>query len=178
MMLTLITPPTTPVVQLSDLKLHLRVDHADEDALISQLEASAVGYLDGWRGVLGRAILSQVWRQEFCAWGDLQLALPDVSAVAVTYLDEDDVEQPAATAVLRSSANGGFFVEADGPAASRIFVNMTCAMTQPHLQATRTVIKMLVAHWYNNREAVAAVGMDSVPLAADALMASLRWNRL
>lgn len=178
MMLTLITPPTTPVVQLSDLKLHLRVDHADEDALISQLEASAVGYLDGWRGVLGRAILSQVWRQEFCGWGDLGLSLPDVSSVAVTYLDEDDVEQPAATAVLRPAASGGFFVEADGPAASRIFVNMTCAMGQPHLQATRTVIKMLVAHWYNNREAVAAVGMDSVPLAADALMASLRWNRL
>ena len=174
----LITPPATPVVPLADLKLHLRVDHADEDALISQLEASAVGYLDGWRGVLGRAILSQVWRQEFCSWGDLRLALPDVSAVTVTYLDSAGAEQPATTAVLRPAASGGFFVEADGPAASRIFVNMTCGMTQPHLQATRTVIKMLVAHWYNSREAVTGGAMDSVPLAADALMASLRWNRL
>lgn len=177
MTLSLITPPPTPVVSLSDLKLHLRVDHGDEDALIAQLELAAVGYLDGWRGVLGRAILSQVWRQEFCHWGNLRLALPDVSAIAVTYLDEDDAEQPATTAVLRP-APSGFMVEADGPSASRIFVNMTCAMTLPHLQVTRTVIKMLVAHWYNNREAVAGSAMESVPMTADALMASLRWNRL
>ena len=177
MTLSLITPPPTPVVSLSDLKLHLRVDHGYEDTLISQLEIAAVGYLDGWRGVLGRAILSQVWRQEFCHWGNLCLALPDVSAVAVTYLDAAGSEQPATTAVLRA-APSGFMVEADGPSASRIFVNMTCAMSLPHLQVTRTVIKMLVAHWYSNREAVAGGGMESVPMAADALITSLRWNRL
>lgn len=177
MTLTLITPPASPVVSLADLKLHLRVDHADEDALIAQLEAAAVGYLDGWRGVLGRAILSQVWRQEFCAWGMLPLALPDVSSVAVTYLDANDAEQPASSAGLRA-VPAGFVVDAEGPSASRIFVNMTCAMPLAHLAVTRTVIKMLVGHWYNHREAVAGGAMDNVPMAVEALMASLRWNRL
>lgn len=177
MTLSLITPPASPVVSLNELKRHLRVDFADDDQLIAQLEAAAVGHLDGWRGVLGRAILTQVWRQEFCAWGDLQLALPDVSAVTVTYLDDANAEQAATVAVMRPS-DAGFIVEADGPTASRIFVNMTCAMTQPHLQTAKTAIMMLVAHWYKNREAVAGSGMESIPLGADALIAGLRWNRL
>lgn len=35
----------------------------------------------------------------------------------------------------------------------------------------QTVILMLVAHWYENREAVSAVSMGTVPLAVDALLA-------
>jgi uncharacterized phiE125 gp8 family phage protein len=177
MTLTLITPPASPVVSVSDLKSHLRVDYSDHDQDIEALERAAVGYLDGWRGVLGRALLQQVWRQEFCGWGTLELALPDVSAATVTYLDANDAEQPATTAVLRAFG-AGFVVDADGPNASRIFVNMTCAMPQPQLQTAKTAIKMIVAHWYRNSEAVAATGMESVPMSADALIASLRWNRL
>lgn len=173
----LVTPPSAPVVSLTDLKAYCQVDFSDHDPLLAQLEASAVGYLDGWAGILGRAILSQVWRQEFCGWGKLRLALPDVSVVAVTYLDANGAEQPATTAVLRPMSSG-FFVEADGPSASRIFVNMTCAMTLPHLQVTRTVIKMLVAHWYKHREAVAESNMMKVTMAANSLIDGLRWQRL
>lgn len=173
----LVTPPSAPVVSVADLKSYCQVDFSDHDGLLAQFEASAVGYLDGWAGLLGRAILSQVWRQEFCGWGNLRLALPDVSVVAVTYLDANNAEQPATTAVLRPTSSG-FIVEADGPESDRIFVNMTCAMTLHHLQATRTVIKMLVAHWYKQREAVAEINMMKVPMAANALINGLRWQRL
>lgn len=177
MTLTLITPPATPVVSLAELKLHLRVDFSDDDALIAALEATAVGYLDGWRGVLGRAILSQVWRQEFTGWGALDLALPDVSAVTVTYLDANGAEQAATTAVLRQGS-AGQFVEADGPSADRIFVNMTSAMGTAHLEVAKTIIKMLVAHWYTNREAVGPSAMADAPMSANALIGAMRWNRL
>lgn len=173
----LITPPTSPVVPLAELKLHLRVDYADEDQLIAQLEAAAVGYLDGWRGVLGRAILPQVWRQEFAAWGTLQLALPDVSSVTVTYLDGSNVEQPAAVATLRPTCSG-YEVEASGPSTSRIFVNMNCAMQASQLSTVKAAIKMIVGHWFQNREAAVAGNMSDVPMSANALLSALRWNRI
>lgn len=171
----LVTPPASTVVSLADLKAHLRVDGTDEDLLITTLEAAAVGYLDGWRGVLGRAILSQVWRQEFDGWGDLRLAMPDVSAVAVTYLDKDGVEQPATTATLRQTATGPY-VEADGPASDRIFVNMTCAMSAQMRATAVMIVKLLVAHWYENRVTVAPANMAEMPVAASALVNAIRWS--
>lgn len=177
MTLTLITPPASPVVPLADLKLHLRVDASDEDALITSLEAAAVGYLDGWRGVLGRAILSQVWRQEFDSWGLLRLAMPDVSEVTVTYLDTAGDEQIATMAELRNGPCGPV-VDADGPSADRIFVDMTCAMSAAHLEVAKTTIKLLVAHWFSNREAVGPTAMADAPMSAGALISAMRWNRL
>lgn len=177
MTLTLITPPATPVVELEDLKRYAEIDHSDRDDLIASLELAVVGYLDGWRGVLGRAILEQVWRQEFSAWGCLSLAMPDVTAVEVSYLDAAGVEQPATSADLRPSA-GGFVVHADGPSATRIFVDMTCAMPEAQLKAAQALIKMMVRHWFDNREVVSSNPTMEIPLAADALLSLLRGNRL
>lgn len=65
----LVTPPADPVVSLSDLKDHLRVDADDENDLIEALEQAAVAHLDGWHGILGRAIMAQVWSQSFATSG-------------------------------------------------------------------------------------------------------------
>jgi uncharacterized phiE125 gp8 family phage protein len=177
MTLSLITPPATPLVPLADLKAHLRIDSSDEDALIAALESAVVGYLDGWKGVLGRAMLQQVWRQEFAEWGDLPLALPDVSAVAVTYLDANGDEQAAASAVLRQTTAGPV-VAASGPDADRIFVNMTCAMSTQMLSVAQMIVRMFVAHWYENRVTIAPGAATEMPLAATALIGSLRWGRI
>ena len=48
-----------PVISLADAKLYLRVDHDDDDALISDLIASAVEAVDGPTGWLGRALGQQ-----------------------------------------------------------------------------------------------------------------------
>lgn len=177
MTLTLITPPALHVVPTADLKLHLRVDHTDEDALITALEAAAVAYLDGWNGVLGRAMRQQVWRQEFSGWGDLQLAMPDVSTVAVTYLDGNGAEQPATSAVLRQTVSGPVVV-ASGPTAERIFVNMTCAMSAQMLPIAQMIVRLLVGHWYENRVTVVPGSVSEMPMAATALIGSIRWGRL
>jgi len=177
MTLTLVTPPAAEVVTLDALRDHLRVTGTSENDVIRAMQAAAVGYLDGWHGVLGRAILPQVWRQEFGGWGVLPLALPDVTAVAVTWLDADGNEQPADSAVLRK-CGPAYVVEASGPsAASRVFVNMTCGLPAERIEAARIVVKMLVAHWYSNREAVGAP-MAEVPLSAEALIGALRWRQV
>src|SRR5690606_10673336 len=59
-----VTPPAIQPVTLAEAKLHLRVDHDDEDALISNLIQAATGHLDGWTGILGHCLVEQVWRQD------------------------------------------------------------------------------------------------------------------
>lgn len=176
MTLTLITAPTQALVGATELRDHLRVTDASEDAYIASLVAGAVAYLDGWGGVLGRAIMPQTWRQEFDGWGALKLALPDVTAVVVTYEDANGAEQPATTATLRKSGTA-WIVEADGPDASCVFVNMTCGLPAARLPAAQTIVKLIVAHWYLNREAVGEA-MSEVPMSATALIEALRYRAL
>lgn len=165
----LVTPPVGPVVDIDDLKAHLRVDHSDEDAQITALEAAAVAYLDGWGGVLGRAIKAQTWRMEVSAWGEYSLPLPDISAVAVTYLDALNAEQPATSVELRE-VDGRTFAEIDGPPADRIFINMTAAMSARYLPTAQIIVKLIVAAWYDDRAA-------DIPPAAHALINSIRSIR-
>jgi uncharacterized phiE125 gp8 family phage protein len=61
----LVTPPATLPVTLAEAKAHLRVDHNDEDSLITSLIRAVTSHMDGYGGVLGRAIVTQAWEQ---AW--------------------------------------------------------------------------------------------------------------
>lgn len=170
----LITPPAAPVVALADMKLHLRVSHTDEDSLITALEASAVAYLDGWKGVLGRAIASQVWRQEFKAGEAVRLLLPDVTAIEVTAYDDAGLEVDV-DAVLVNSFQGPT-VSITGSYAD-LRVDYTCAMDATKLPAAQAMIKLLVGHWYYNRESVAVgVSVAEMPMAVAALVTAMRWS--
>ena len=86
----LIAPPDDLPASLDLAKLHLRVDHDDDDVLISSLISAAVDHLDGWTGVLGRCLVEQVWRQDFDALAPclpLQLG-PVIEIVSVKYVDD------------------------------------------------------------------------------------------
>lgn len=172
----LVTPPSGPVVPVWQLMDHCRVDGDLEGDYLMTLQEAAVAYLEGWRGVLGRAILPQTWRQEFAGWGDLRLALPDVdpATVEVEGFDQDD-EPLAATEVQISSDEQGWWVTATGPDVARVRVTYDCGLPADQLPRAQLIVKMLVGHWYANREAV-VVGMPSgtVPLAAQSLITSLR----
>lgn len=169
----LITAPTAPVVTLADLKAHLRVDHADEDAMIASLESAAVAHLDGWTGILGRAIRAQQWRQEFSAGEFVRLAMPDVSAITVAAFDSDG-DAVSVTTTLKADYRGPF-VELVG-SYETLRVTYTCAMTATQLPAAQIAVKLLVGHWYANRETVVAGSSPAeMPFAADALIKAMRW---
>jgi uncharacterized phiE125 gp8 family phage protein len=169
----LVTAPTTPVVALADLKAHLRVDHLDDDSVITSLEAAAVAHLDGWTGILGRAIRPQVWRQDFTAGEPVRLAMPDVTSITVAALDAAG-GSVSVTATLRSDQRGPW-VEIVG-AYDRVQVTYTCAMTAAQLPAAQIAVKLLVAHWYANREtAVTGTITAQLPFAVDALVKAMRW---
>lgn len=173
----LITPPATPVVGISDLELHLRVTNAEESALIAALGQAAEAHLDGWTGVLGRAILPQTWRQDFSSWDDLRLMLPDVASAIVTYRDADGVFQPE-EAVLLSDLRGPYLC-ASGPSTDLVRVDYVCGLPTRQLPVAQVLIKLLVGHWYANREAVVVgVNASELPMGVTALITALSWRDL
>jgi len=91
--------PAEKVVSLDAVKLHLRVDHTDDDAVISALIDAAIDHLDGWGGILGRALVNQTWRQDFGGFVCDRLRLPLVpvtSAPTITYYDSQNAQETLA----------------------------------------------------------------------------------
>lgn len=87
--------PVNMPVSLAEAKAHLRVDHDDQDDLITAQIKAATAYLDGYAGILGRALVTQTWRQDFAGFAD-RLALPVspvIAIVSVSYFDGGNVMQ-------------------------------------------------------------------------------------
>lgn len=186
----LVTAPAEAPVTPAEAKAWLRVDHDDEDELITSLVAAAVAHLDGYSGILGRAMVNQTWRQDFGCWpGDrvLRLPFPDVSSVTVKYRDEDDVEQTVNATLyeLLEDARGAYVRLKDSFTAPALAddrsepVQVTLvagygADADAVPGALKQAIKQLVAYWYENREAVSPGAMTELPLGVSALVAPYR----
>jgi uncharacterized phiE125 gp8 family phage protein len=96
MALQIVTPPTVEPITLAEAKAHLRVDHTDDDTLISLLIKSARSHLDGKNGYLGRALIQQTWDFiiDFFPENEIRIPLPPlISVTSVIYLDAGGVEQ-------------------------------------------------------------------------------------
>ena len=82
----IITAPAVLPVALDEAKKHLRVDHGDDDSLITAYIEAATGHLDGYGGVLGRCIVAQTLEEAFhglCK--QIRLAVPATSIVSITW---------------------------------------------------------------------------------------------
>lgn len=95
--LKIITAPSTEPVSLVEAKAHLRVDHADEDALISSFISAA---REECEHLLERAIAEQTLElsiDEFPVDGIKLPRPPVMSITSVTYVDEDGTAQTMAS---------------------------------------------------------------------------------
>lgn len=126
--------------------------------------SAAVAHLDGWRGVLGRAIMPQTWAVTVDAAGDYVLPMPDVT----------EATMGGEPLTINATALGSQ-VTTDSAGT----ITFTCAMPDEQLPAARIMILLLVGHWFANREAVNIGNITSViPMAADMLISALRWGHL
>lgn len=93
---TLVTPPGTEIVTLTEAKAHLRVTHTDEDALIASVISAAQGWVEDFTE---RALITQTWDYFLDAFPcEIVLPLPPLQSVtSVKYVDPDGVEQTLAS---------------------------------------------------------------------------------
>lgn len=154
----LVEPPTTKPLDVPAAKAWCRADGSEEDELISDLVDAAVSRLDGWSGLLGRALEAQSWELRFEEFQDvIRLPLgPVVNITSISYADAGGsrVELPG-TAWRMTSIGieaelrpiGGWPVAEGGDVRVRWVAGTGCP---PGL---RHQLKVLVAYWFDRRDA-------------------------
>jgi uncharacterized phiE125 gp8 family phage protein len=183
----LLTPPALEPVSLADAKLFLRVEHDDDDDVIAALVAAARVQVEAQTR---RALIGQTWRLVRDVWpaaGRLPIMpVPLQQVTAIRVFDADgaphvldaadfDVDTASAPAVL-AFARGA--PRTPGKLAAGIEVDITAGYgdapddVPPPL---RQAIRMLTAHWYENRGVIAASGeVASMPASVASLIAPFR----
>lgn len=193
MALICVTGPVVEPVSVEEAKDHMRVDLADDDALIAGLITAAREHLEG-QARPQLAMITQTWQYVADGWpaGDTLVLRPWPlqSVTSVKYTDEDGTE------ATFSSSN--YVVDTYGsPARVRLKTGVSWpTVTLQALnglvvefvagygntsasvpQRLRQAILLLVSHWYENRELVMTSGAvpKALPFAVDALMQN--WRR-
>ena len=184
-----ISDPAVDPVSLTDAKHHLRVDISDDDDLITKLIGTATQHVES---VTGLALIQQIWRHYRDSWPANRiielgptpiLSVDDVviydadgppSSLAAANYVIDRHSRPARLQIIGS-------ISGPGIAINGIEIDFTAGFGQagddvpPPL---RQAILMLVAHWYEHREAVAVGGGAAVPSGFEALIAPYQELRL
>lgn len=172
MILTRTVAGTVPL-SLSDAKAHLRVDHSDEDGVIEALAAAACGAI---AEDVGRVLSAETWTVALARpMGDVVLPIRPVRAItSIAYFDRDDQAQSASVddfylfahpdrPVVRPKDGAQWPEARDRQDAITLTITVGLTSVPAELMAA---IKLLLGHWYENREAV-VIGQapSEVPLA-------------
>ena len=183
----LLTPPSIEPVTLADAKHFLRIEHDDDDDVIEALVAAARAHVEARTR---RALINQTWRLTRDVWPAagrlpiLPVPLREVTAVGI-YRDDgmlqmldidmfhiDTVSAPAILAFQRGAL----------PAPGRISGGIEIDIQVGYGDAAedvpaplRQAIRLLVAHWYENRGLIAASGeVASMPVSVSSMIAPFR----
>jgi len=169
----LVTAPDALPVTLAAMKLHLRVEHGHEDALIEETQAGAVAFLDAWGGVLGRCIMPQTWAVDVTGPGPHLLPFPDASNIAA------ESGGDALSVDVARTAKGQCVTVSDAGDGQAVTITAVYGLSSERLSAAQSLIKLIVGNWYENRQAVIVGPSPSeLPMAASALISALRWRRV
>lgn len=181
--------PALTLVTLADAKSHLRVDFDDDDALITGLINAAASHLDGYSGIVGRALLDQNWEQNFsgfCTRMELPVGIAS-SVVSIKYYDSTNVQQTLSSSVYQLLTDElGSYVSLKSLQVWPATYSRVDAVTVEWIAgygatvdlvpaALIVAMKMLISHWYENREAVVVnMTAEELPLAIKSLIGPFR----
>lgn len=184
-----VTAPALEPVTLAEVKAHARIDHTDDDALLAGLISGAVSELDGYGGLLGRAIMEQTWRQPFAGWSRvLCLPMPDARAVAVTYVDQDGAEQtvdPGLYEVVETHTGSvvRFLTAFSAPSLKtdimqpvNVIFTAGAAVAADVDQRIKVAIAIMVTHRDAHRGVTTDAREAEVPWGVEQMIAPLRWR--
>lgn len=177
---------TVEPITLAEAKMHLRVDHADEDAYIS---ARITAVRQAAEHAMQRTLLQTTWqlvRDDFAP--ALRLEYPRIIAVqSLQYLDEAGALQTLDPAdyTVDTISEPGYVVPAYGKAwpATRAEINaVRVTYTAGYGTAPESVpapirqwLLLHLEHAYRNRGAVASAGLQPLPYADRLLDVGRVW---
>lgn len=179
MSLTLIAPPMAEPVTLAELKEHLKIDGNAEDAAIAGLGVAARQFIEARHRI---AMMPQAWRLALDSAPDAPVMLPlspvaSIDAVGVTR--GGVTEALAAASYDAQSGNVGrvrlkspvILGDAFGAFVITFTAGWADAASVPN--PLKLAIKILAAHFYENRE-----GEPAGPAALSAILAPYRQVQL
>ena len=178
----LLTAPAVEPLSLAEAKAFLRVETSDEDDVITALIGGARIHVEAQTR---RALITQSWRLSFDCWptdGRLPVVPAPLQALtAARVYDANNVAHAADTAafVLDKGASALIFAPWALPAPGRVVAGIEFDVMVGYGDAAidvpeplRQAIRLLVAHWYENRGLVTTgVDYSALPQSVAALIA-------
>lgn len=181
----LLVPPAAEPLSLAEAKDFLRVAQADDDAVITALIAAARHHLEA---LTRCALLTQTWRLVRDAWpadGRLQPRIGPLRQLVAARVYEltgpphaIDVEGFVVDTAANVIAAPRWTLPAPGRFAAGIELDVVCGFGDAASDVPddlRQALRLLVAHWYDNR-GIAAIGgtVAMLPAGVGALVAPYR----
>jgi uncharacterized phiE125 gp8 family phage protein len=183
----LLTGPAVEPITLAEAKQFIRVEHDDDDDLITALIAGSRAYVEAQTR---RALITQTWRLTRDAWPEsgrlAVLPVPLVSLNAARIYKANGATQAldvAAFTVDKIAAPAMLAFTGDALAAPErpvggIEIDVTCGYgdtAESVPEPLRQAIRQLIAHWYENRTiAVVSGEIAMMPATVSALIGPYR----
>jgi uncharacterized phiE125 gp8 family phage protein len=184
----LLTAPAIEPLSIAEAKAFLRVETSDDDDVIAALIAGSRIHVEAQTR---RALITQSWRLVADGWPDdgrlpiLPAPLQALSAARVYDFNNAAQTVDPGAFVLDKGASALIFAPWALPAPGRVAAGIEldvvvgfgdAAVDVP--EALRQAIRLLVAHWYENRGLVAAGTTTALPATVAALIAPYRMLSL
>lgn len=182
MTLTLLAPAAQEPVQLGDLKDHLRLSGSADDVSVAALGVAARQALEARAGI---AFLTQSWSLSTDLRRSLEIVIPvhpviSVETVRLFLEDDTQIDLPPDDYRVSTGAFGRVQLKTCPPVKVRplngIEIRFTAGYPSPGAipAELRHAIRLLTAHFFENREAASEARVFSIPQAIDSLIAPYR----
>lgn len=178
------TQPQTEPISLAEAKLHLRVDHDDEDSLIESLIRAARKWCEDYQNRLYITQTVTAKIDSFPKCYIMELPRPPLQSVdSITYTDTTGQEQALTDYIVDTSAEPARIT----PLYSEVWPNTQAVINAVTVEyvagygdaedvpdVIKQAILLLAGHLYCNREQVSQLRLQEVPFGVVSLLSMNR----
>lgn len=143
--------PQGVLVPVEELRQQVRVDTDEQDSLIEAYERSAVEFLDGYTGRLGRCILLQKWALPLVGNPEaVYLPFPDCRDFTVEQLDDQGGWSDVPGVTITRMDDYALLVDLPS---DQTGLHLTCWAGWPAAEDVpenlKQAVRLLVGHWFD-----------------------------